>query len=95
MKKQKHPRNFPVVDNRSKELISKIAKRGNLISPDSRSVSEFSMDIYAVLAHQPMDLESWLKANDFNFAHDIFGIQRHLNRDTWKLEDCFLPRFSI
>jgi len=26
--------------------------------------------------------------------HDVSGIARHLNRETGRLEGCFLPRFS-
>lgn len=35
-----------------------------------------------------------LAADDFNFAHDVFGIERHINRRTGKLQNCFLPRFA-
>jgi len=28
----------------------------------------------------------------FNFMHDAIGIQNHINRETGKIEDCFLPR---
>ena len=31
--------------------------------------------------------------DDHNFAHDVFGIRRHMNRKTAKLEDHFVPRF--
>ena len=41
-----------------------------------------------------LKLSELLEADDFNFAHDIFGIRRHINRNTGKLEHCFLPRFS-
>lgn len=33
-------------------------------------------------------------ADDFNLAHDVFGIRRHINRQTGKLERCFLPRYA-
>ena len=33
--------------------------------------------------------------DDMNFDHDIGGIRRHFNRETKKLEDCFLPRCAI
>lgn len=29
-----------------------------------------------------------------SFSHDIYGIRQHLNRETGKLEDCFVPRFA-
>jgi hypothetical protein len=42
----------------------------------------------------PLQLTELLDADDFNFSHDIFGIRRHLNRTTGKLDDRFLPRFA-
>lgn len=39
-------------------------------------------------------LKELLSADDFNFSHDVFGIRRHINRETGKLENHFLPRFS-
>lgn len=53
------------------------------------------MDITAVHANgNQLDLTALLAADDSNFAHDVFGIRRHLNRDTGELEDFFTPRFS-
>jgi hypothetical protein len=31
---------------------------------------------------------------DFNFAHDIMGIHRHIDRNTGVLTECFSPRFT-
>lgn len=39
-----------------------------------------------------LDFEKLMKFDDQNFGHDIGGIQRHFNRETKKLEDCFVPR---
>ena len=53
------------------------------------------MDLTATHANGcPMDFARMLAADDFNFAHDFCGIYRHLDRDTGKLMDFFLPRFS-
>lgn len=43
---------------------------------------------------QKLRLDDLLAADDMNFAHDIGGINRHLNRDTNELMDGFRPRFS-
>ena len=54
-----------------------------------------TMDIKACHANgNPLLLRELLNADDFNFAHDVFGIRRHLDRSTGQLGDCFLPRFS-
>lgn len=42
----------------------------------------------------PLRLDEMMKADDFNLAHDVFGINRHLNHDTGELQDCFIPRFA-
>ena len=42
----------------------------------------------------PLKLKELLKADDFNFGHDVFGIRRHINRTTGQLMDCFVPRYS-
>lgn len=42
----------------------------------------------------PMDFAKMEEADDFNLAHDMYGIHRHLNRETGQLENCFLPRCS-
>jgi hypothetical protein len=53
------------------------------------------MDLQATHANGcPLDFDKMLKADDFNLAHDAFGIANHIDRTTGKLTDCFLPRCS-
>lgn len=53
------------------------------------------MDIVAChLNGTPLRLADWLAADDFNFSHDLFGIDRHMNRSNGKLQGCFVPRFA-
>lgn len=53
------------------------------------------MDLTAAHANgSPLDLAGLLAADEFNFAHDVAGIQRHIDRRTGELLDCFLPRYS-
>lgn len=42
----------------------------------------------------PLKLAELLAADDANFAHDVFGIRQNINRETGKLENCFLPRYA-
>lgn len=56
--------------------------------------TEVLMDLTATHHTCPLKMEELAKADDFDFAHDVFGIRRHLNRRTGQLEDCFLPRFA-
>lgn len=83
-------------------IISKIADRAvamNANNPnranDNFGRMDVEMDLCAVHANgNPLRLEALLEADDFNFCHDIYGIRRHLDRDTGKLGDFFSPRFS-
>lgn len=75
-------------------VIEEIANRAVL----SGIVSKFRkmtliMDIGAThLNSVKLDLKKFLAAPEFDFAHDIDGIQTHINRATGELEDFFLPR---
>lgn len=52
------------------------------------------MDVEHAHKQFALRLEDWLKADNFNFAHDFCGIQRHINRSTGLVEGFFLPRFA-
>lgn len=75
------------------EVISKIVKRARELGVN-RSVMDLNMDISATHENCPLRLDDMLKADDFNFMHDVYGIIRHLNRQTGELENCFVPRFA-
>ena len=53
------------------------------------------MDISAVHLKTPLDLDKLLNFEAFDLFHDISGINKHLNRETGKLKNCFSPRCSI
>lgn len=57
---------------------------------------EWTMDITATHANGcPLDLERMLDAADsFDFAHDLAGIRRHINRTTGEIGGFFVPRFA-
>lgn len=87
------------VDDR--ELSRSIAQRAVKLAVDllgsdeGRDTLSFHMDIVAAHANGcPLRLSDLLAADDFNFAHDVFGISQHLNRETGKLGDFFRPRFA-
>lgn len=53
------------------------------------------MDVTAVHANGcPLKLAALAEADEVNFAHDIGGISRHIDRETGHLGGCFLPRFA-
>lgn len=79
-------------------IIMKIAKRAVRIAEDAGIPYKFQdaqMDITAAhLNGCPLDLLRLAKSDTFNFSHDIFGIRRHLNRTTGRIDGKFLPRFA-
>lgn len=76
------------------EIIAQIVRRAMKHLKDRDSSLHLMMDISSCHDKCPLNLAELLKADDFNFMHDIYGIRQHLNRDTGKLEDCFCPRFT-
>lgn len=75
------------------EIVGKIVKRAIATNRDLDYLT-LSMDIAATHAQYPLLLCSWLAVDDVNFFHDIGGIIRHMDRDTGKLLNCFVPRFA-
>lgn len=76
-------------------LINSIVDRAINENPDlTISKVDLHMDIEAChLNGCPLRLADLLKADLGNFGHDVFGIQRYIDRRTGKLTNHFLPRF--
>jgi hypothetical protein len=82
------------------DLISKIADRF-LSAPEIRCYSRANKidvirDIEA--AHNngcPIELYRLANAEGLDFFHDVIGIINNINRETGKLDNCFLPRFAV
>ena len=82
------------MDKENFELIVEIAKRAerkNLLMFDRMSLI---MDLEQATEQFNLKLKELMNADDFNFAHDICGIQNNFNRETLKMENCFLPRYA-
>lgn len=80
------------------DLIVRIADRAQAIAKrlgHKVSKLELVMDLSATHAGGcRLDLKGLLRAPEHELIHDVFGIGRHINRKTGKLENCFVPRFS-
>jgi hypothetical protein len=75
------------------ERYQTMLKRFGMPSVDQMSLI---MDLTATHANGcPIDWDRLNKADDFTLAHDVGGIQRHINRQSGQLEDCFLPRCAV
>lgn len=80
------------------DLIGNIADRAVQVYASHNIRAErldFIMDITTVhFGGNKLRLTDLLEADEFNFIHDIAGINRHLDRATGKLTDAFSPRYS-
>lgn len=52
------------------------------------------MDLDNTDRHMPLDAEALLASSDADFAHDMLGIRRHIDRETGTLTGCFTPRYA-
>ena len=76
------------------KIIGQIADRAVAINP-SYDKTTVMMDLLVIYeTGVEMRWDELLNAPLFDFMHDINGINQHLNRNTYKLEDCFWPRYA-
>lgn len=76
------------------QTIAKIAKRAEKMDLLGHDRMTLMIDLRAVYLQMGLRLDDLLQADDFNFSHDIVGIQNHMNRTSHKIEGGFLPRFA-
>lgn len=82
--------------NLSKEeyaLCNQIAERAVKVCGFDKCTAFMDITICHSEARE-LKLEELLNAPLGSFAHDVFGINQHLDHDTHKLTDCFLPRYA-
>lgn len=76
--------------------VAKATQRAEIMARKAKrpfDIKECEMDLTAVhLNDTALDLVRLNEFDDFNFAHDVFGIQRHIDRTNGKLTRCFMPR---
>lgn len=80
-------------------LVDKIVDRWiALVESHGHSAPDFLHTMMDVMAangangNSHLDLWKLLHFDDANFAHDMGGISRHINRENGTLEGGFLPR---
>lgn len=76
------------------ELIDRIVDRAGAHFP---SINRLNLTMDLTATHGgccPLDLKGLLEAGTADFNHDIAGIIKHINRQTFELEDCFCPRHA-
>ena len=83
------------IDEKDRPTFNKIIDRAAELAGRPIDRTDLTMDLEATNSNgTPLDFDKLLAADDLNFAHDIYGIGRHLNRRTGKLKNHFLPRCS-
>lgn len=79
-------------------LVGKIADRAvELYAGFGIKIERLTVLLDVLTVHdkvQRLRLDSLLATDDANFAHDISGINHHLDRDRYALTQGFRPRFS-
>lgn len=77
------------------EIIERVEEEFSFQNLDKLSLS---MDLASIEEDESfeMDWKGLLKADKFNFMHDLCGIQKHIDRTSFpgKLRDGFRPRFA-
>ncbi len=72
--------------------ILKICDRASDMEISKSGIVTLITDVYSVAKNYDIDLNALYQAPDYDFAHDIRGIQAHINRFTGLLDDGFVPR---
>lgn len=76
------------------ETIVKICERAEALDISAGERITLIMDLENAHKTVGLNLEGLLAADNLNFAHDVIGIQNHMNRSTGELEDFFVPRYA-
>lgn len=87
------------ITTEDRNTISLIGQRFQQIASRlGRNIDQLGIELDLIFCHLndvKLDLERLLGADDSNFVHDVAGINRHIDRETGKLQDCFYPRFAV
>jgi len=75
------------------KIIVEIVSRYVLHCPDLNYLNCI-MDLEACHIFCPIDLIGLLQSKDGDFFHDVCGIFRHIDRETGRLNNFFIPRYA-
>lgn len=76
------------------ELIVDIIERADKLNIIEHSKETLTLDIVIADKEFDLQLEQLLNADDFNFSHDIVGIQNNIDRANMKMTGIFVPRYA-
>lgn len=86
MKKENHDILFKILDR---------AEKLGVMSKTAYPRMTLLMDLENVDEEIGLDFDKLLATDNYNFTHDIAGIQGHINRTTKTLENFFVPRCAV
>lgn len=70
-----------------------VKKRLSALGYTGAYATELCMSVQAPHANGThLNLEQLIKLDDRSFLHDVFGLDRHVSRETGQIENCFVPR---
>ena len=75
-------------------MINKIIERAYKLELVASDRFTLYMDLEVADDIFNLRLDDLLNSDNGNFAHDVCGIQNHIDRGTKTILDCFVPRFS-
>lgn len=82
------------LDDHDRELVGLIVDRA--LAHPSATIDPLDLEMDLTACHlnneRKLDLQKLLEFDEFNFWHDITGISNHLDRNTGRLTNHFLPR---
>ena len=82
------------ITKKDQTLLDIILEMIRAVSPKT-NIFDIEMDLIAChLNGNRLDFEKLMWFDEFDFFHDLLGIQRHMDRNTGKLKNCFSPRSS-
>lgn len=82
------------MENNNFELMGAIAKRADEMGLLMFDRVSLVMDLEVATEEFNLRLDEFLNADNFNFSHDVVGIQQHIDRDNGEMVKKFVPRFA-
>lgn len=76
------------------DLIMKIVDRAEEMGLIALDRLTLSIDLEFADNKFDLRLDDLLNADNFNFSHDIVGIQNNIDRWNEKMDETFVPRFA-
>lgn len=71
-----------------------VADRANSMGLLKSDIVTFLIDLDVVDMYFDVRYQDWLDGPAFDFAHDVVGIQTHVDREYHTMDGRFMPRYA-